>query len=76
MLINLVIEHYDWTVFIKWENKIQSWLNMFIQDNFVSKAWGYFNKKLIWMYKCAIIQIILKETQLKEKCHFLHQQSM
>lgn len=62
-------------VLIKWENKIQSRLNMFIQVNFVSKAWGYSNK-LIWMYKCTIIQIILKVTQRKEKCHFLHQQSM
>lgn len=46
-LINLAIERYDWTAFVKWENKIQSWLNMFIQDNFVSKAQGYSNKKLI-----------------------------
>lgn len=54
-LINLAIECYDWTAFVKWENKIQSWLNMFIKDNFVSKARGYSNKKLIWMYKYTII---------------------
>lgn len=75
MLINLAIEHYDWTVFIKRKNEIQSQLNMFKQVNFVSRAWAYSNK-LNWMYKCTIIQIVLKVTQLKGKCHFLHQQSM
>lgn len=61
MLINLAIEHDDWTVFIKRKNKIQSQLNMFKQVSFVSKAWTYSNK-LIWMYKCPIIQIVLKVT--------------